>query len=237
MHAIPQIISTQDVLDAAMMFGFFFLQGVLLLLELLFLKFMRWDKETTLSTNNSSENLSSIANETTAHRHDVLKKVNWQWAAESLLVLAVLTTLYCTLESLFTFETVAAIFFLCIGAVISFCYVQYEIILRKNDLTEWNYSRTDQNIALLKKLMYLVGGWIWVWGSVIAILPLFSVPVVHAFDDMYRNSILIGSLVRASQYILVNYAHLAQADPHTIANSASVANLQSALEHIAAAEL
>mmetsp|Transcript_10744 Transcript_10744/g.16310 ORF Transcript_10744/g.16310 Transcript_10744/m.16310 type:complete len:438 (-) Transcript_10744:49-1362(-) len=49
-------------------------------------------------------------------------------------------------------------------------------------------------------------GWLWAVGSVLMMLPMFSIPVLHCIDTLYNRSLVVGSFVRAVHKVLPLYS-------------------------------
>lgn len=62
--------------------------------------------------------------------------------------------------------------------------------------------RAVQYLSFSGSLLSLAS-WTWAVVSMVALLPLFSIPVLHAVEPLYRQSFFVGALVRAVQEILV----------------------------------
>jgi hypothetical protein len=45
-------------------------------------------------------------------------------------------------------------------------------------------------------------GWLWVVASIMTLLPLFSLPVLHAVEALYTQSFFVGAMLRAAQRVL-----------------------------------
>lgn len=170
LHAWPQFASTFSASDATLMFLFFFGQGLLLSVELLVTNLLQ-----RLYPTQREEN----------KKDNAYTKAGFQWLVELNTVTGLLSLFYVILErpaeGWLNFYLSAIILLTIILGILFFLFeVQGPLLFRKP----------------LKTLSSLLG-WVWAVGSVVLMLPLFSIPVYHALGTMYDRSYFIGPLVRA----------------------------------------
>lgn len=291
LHAVPQFISTRDWMDCYMMFGFFFLQGVFLTLELIVLRLLNWKKEdpkpvstvtpvssscdlqamnatssftlNTVSNNcdsNATCSTSSDANRgakpgklsvgslqsqfktvqarhTLAEAHNLAcKSAPYQFPTEICVVSVVISTLYyllivvledsssnnssSSISASSDLTYVPAAIAVTSGVIGLTCYYQVRLSIERSVAAATttasvdNYLENSKHQAMKSKskkqssaaavtttlsfsaYAFTALGWIWSVGSIILVLPLFSIPMLHACEDVYTQSFVVGSVVR-----------------------------------------
>jgi Membrane bound O-acyl transferase family len=182
LHAMPQFLSTYSVSDCLMMASFFLGQGFLLLMELFFQRAAGLDK---------LEDASSP-----------LKQglVKFQFAGEWLTCTTILYICYLVLEKhditthteLSVEEISIALALLTVTATTVMTLINGDISdrVKSSDVRSGTiWSRWPRNL-------YFFLGWLWAVGSVITMLPLFSMPVYHAVESLYTRSLVVGPLIR-----------------------------------------
>jgi len=222
LHAIPQYISTRDLMDSFMMFAFFFLQGVVLMLELVVKRIFTHNSKREYSNlksgstglMNRSESIdadinnivfSTESNHYHHHLHHddkkveavklliVSKSVSGQFTTETIVVLCLLGLVYAIFEAPLHNKTglsTAAV--LVSGTVACFKYTTMRSTILDNT-SEVKRSLPDELL-----------GWLWLLTTVFILLPLFSIPILHAVKDFYSQSFVIGPVVRTLETILIS---------------------------------
>jgi hypothetical protein len=178
LHAWPQYASTQSLSDAAMMFLFFFGQGCLLTVELVVTTLLTPQRTQTQTQKQTQKHSSS-------GRDESYTRANFQWLVEPIVVSGLLSVFYIALEgSLPSLPSSLAVAAICCTVLASVLLFHFEVVGFALFASPWPALR-----ALL--------GWVWAVGSVVAMLPLFSVPVVNALGTLYDRSYFVGPLLRA----------------------------------------
>lgn len=175
LHAIPQFISTYNLGDALKMGSFFLIHGILILAERLIIHII--------------PGLDRYFQENFPKPNDKHTSSHLQWLAEGFTVCFCLSTLYIFLEHngmyVFPFEVnIGVVLSLGMCSIISVLFV-YQQAEEKN-----NVFFSVRGLAILL-------GYVWTVSCIILSLPLFSIPVYHAFETLYQHSIIVGPLVRA----------------------------------------
>ena len=170
LHALPQFLSTRDLSDLAMMGGFFIIHGFIVLLEQSMLLVI--GPKFILADNING-----------AKKEMPIVKAKYQWLAESLTVLFVVILFYNVTEK-------AAHSLLCLtltfglGASVFTLHIHSEI-----------ESKGQLFPSALRSLSIWLG-WIFTVSTVIVTMPLFSMPVFHACSTIYKQSYVVGPLIR-----------------------------------------
>lgn len=221
LHAIPQYISTRNSLDCIMMFLFFFLQGICLSLELLVNHYIirkKPNKHLDTSTNNnvligmvtpfpSSVDLTTIhtiskastMNKNNTPMNDIMNKrkseahqisiacktTKYQFSIEMLLISFVINSLYCITEVI-NENTFIILFTIGIIQFVSICYC-----------LNWLYKEIEKCSNGIRKISFIsyICGSIWTVTAVLCLLPLFSIPVLNAIEELYSKSLVIGIII------------------------------------------
>jgi len=258
LHALPQYIATRDLTDCYMMFGFFFLQGVGLMVEILVQRMCGFAKKSkrasvpalkkTLTANTSavvtsatsnSSNRDAVIDASDVSESDisatessntqrvrrttspavVYKTAPYQFITEMLTVGCILSTAYIILEGVYGVEArlsaqklemlVRVAVSCAAGATMMFYFVRQHvyITLSNQSLTGTVDKTSDKPKAArqlsLKKFFFSVVGWAWVVSSIMVLLPLFSLPVLHAVQPLYAKSFVVGSIVRTFEKVVL----------------------------------
>lgn len=219
LHALPQYLSTHNLVDLTMMGGFFLCHGVLVLLERLVLE----------ATGAAHFFDTSIM----AKKGGPQLRAHFQWLVESLTVASILTILY-------TFEMRSSVHkqqrsstsaqtplsVLCVGLALGTvtCVLFWNTIglaqtptgsvsVKTDPPTQSPCDptlnstadsvgtgaqalRSDPVSARVTAALRMVG-WAWTLVAVVCTMPLFSVPVLHTFDSFFSRSVVVGRLVEA----------------------------------------
>eukprot|EP01038_Epipyxis_sp_PR26KG_P008009 gene8009-10853_t len=224
LHAIPQYASTNDMKDSIMIFSFFFLQSFVLFLEMTFFHYqddIHLQKKKILIHRaiNSHDNLVDAGNpvphtpqpattiETTHQQNEkkikFIKNIKYQWLAESSIIFFVLQLLFRFLENNHNnFQNILSLLLFSI-AITSFAYIRWKI---------YNYEIENNIIIKQSKNVWIhflgkyfirsLIGWSWTLFVIITLLPLFSIPVLHAFDQVFAKSFVIGPVIRVMTSLL-----------------------------------
>ena len=250
LHAVPQYIATLSLSDCAMMFGFFFLQGVGLLCELIVQKLCGFavvrtpavkslgsgtGSRTTKSESSKHSTSNAHTTDETKPRHNLkhqealdysicCKTAPYQFPAELLTLAFILSSIYVTLESLNGDPAVmsAAQKRLWTGVAVT-CGAGASVLYYH--IRRYIY-REAAKAAAARALLAVVAigvqqpsfknadltfsqfvgsfiGWLWVLFCIILLLPLFSIPVLHAVETLYAKSFIVGSFVRTVQKVVL----------------------------------
>ena len=170
LHAWPQFMSTYSLPDSLMMFSFFFGQGFLLTVELLVTY--------AFTPLQDSAHMVKGGSEYTA--------ANYQWLVELTIVVLILSGCYLASESTLPFE-INLIIYACLLMSAFTCVLLFHLEVEGKSLL---YSPA--------RMLRIIIGWLWAVGSVIGMLPLFSIPVYNALGAMYDRSYFVGPLIRAA---------------------------------------
>ena len=169
LHAWPQYASTFSASDAALTFLFFFGQGLLLSIELLATHLWR----RVFPTDSEEKN-----------KADAYTRAGFQWLVELNTVCGLLAFFYVTLERPASgWSNLCLSGVILISVVLGILFFLFEV----------------QGPSLFRhpgRTLFSLLGWMWAVGSVVLMLPLFSIPVYHALGTMYDRSYFIGPLVR-----------------------------------------
>ena len=146
------------------------------------------------------------------------KSAPFQLSTELLLVTCILSAAYWGLEfrpgmSLTSIEytqlgnTVAAVAVTSgLGATICYYNVRRYIHLHSTSpprhctvSSTSTLSHQDNTVYLYSLFLWSLIGWIWTVLSIILLLPLFSLPILRAFEDFNSASVFVGPLIRSFQ--------------------------------------
>ena len=162
---------------------------------------------TSTTTVNSGDHLDKVSARQKAaleYAH-CCKSAPFQLSTELLLVTCILSAAYWGLEfhsgmSLSSIEhtqlgnTVAAVAVTSgLGATLCYYNVRRHVHLTIKDAT----NTEKPGPYLLQSFLGSFVGWVWVVTSIMTLLPLFSLPVLSATEDLYTQSFVIGPLVRS----------------------------------------
>jgi hypothetical protein len=177
LHSYPQHISTLNWKDTHQMGMFFIGQGGLVLAE----RFMI----DTLGCKQFFEEKIMIK----AASADT--RVNWQWLVELLTVTSIVYSMY-----LYHEKSLGNMLERCV-AICLISSSTFSFILLKFYVTEKQQSNNPDvsvptNRGVFAIVICKLIGWIWTLCMIIALLPLFSMPVLHAVDTLYTKSYLVG---------------------------------------------
>ena len=189
LHAFPQFLSTFSYLDSMMMFCFFFLHGLLVLIEQIF----------------HSSKLRIYYSEESAHQ--VPTKAHFQWTSELFTTSWFLLVVYYYIEAEMTYHEISNL--VTLGTIMLTCvYLLY--VTTPDELPRSESGRIGINIEggfggkrnKTRDAYIILLGWFWTVSCVIGTLPLFSMPVYNSVSTFYSRSFVIGPLVRViSRYV------------------------------------
>ena len=152
---------------------------------------------------------------TTPHPSVVYKTAPYQFVTEMLTVGCIISTAYIILEGVYgaearlsaaNLEILVRVAVSCAaGATLMFYFVRQHIHLTLSaQSTEHTVDKHRPVKPLsLKKFFFSVVGWAWVVTSIMILLPLFSLPVLHAVEPLYSRSFVIGSIVRTFEKVVL----------------------------------
>jgi len=216
LHCIPQYISTRNVSDCTMMFSFFFIHGVLLLIESSFcqlctLGFNYFYEPYTPHLSGRSDKLKLTTCNAIISPHSV-KSLSHQWLPETATFIFLLGSpfiIFTHPPSSSIPTASSAVFIISIGvvALTSFIFTQNELLeLRhgkhQQHLDPQQQEATAQNLYHQQQSNFIalalaVLGWVWTVFSVLVTAPLFVIPAMHAFHELFPHSFLVGPLIKA----------------------------------------
>lgn len=219
LHAIPQYISTRDIADSLMMLAFFLLQGVVLVIELGAKRIFVFDSQKKeystgmMKRSNSIDadiSFTAITTQSNHHyNHDdkkneadklsiASKSVSGQFITETIVVICLLSLVYTIIEAPLHGTTgISIAVFIASGSV---AYLRYKMLRA-------SIHRKTSVVSSIKGEDSLVGellGWLWLLTTVFILLPLFSIPILHAVEKLYSQSFVVGPVVRTLQSILIS---------------------------------
>jgi hypothetical protein len=166
-----------------------------------------------------------------AVQHAVIcKSAPYQFVTEFLLVTCILSVFYYVLElrgadgALHKGEELRKLRGMCVALVVSsftgavtLYYLMRRSIHRatavaqkaresgrddKKDDAVVTSTRSAMSPYTLKEFAGSLVGWLWVVTSIMILLPLFSLPVLHAVEALYTQSFFVGAMVRAVLRVL-----------------------------------
>jgi hypothetical protein len=188
-------MSTRNVNDSVMMFSFFFLQGVLLLVESCFCQLFPYrlidlKKPQTVQSSNKSDELNLSTTLTPASNPHLVKTVSHQWLPETALSIflvgcpfIIFTHTPCRLAP--NIPSTVIIASMGVITLTSFILNQIEVL------------QLQQQHTTFVAILFAVLGWLWTLSSVLLTAPLFVIPAMHAFQDLFPHSVLNGPLLKA----------------------------------------
>jgi len=230
LHCIPQFIAT-DVFDALKMASFFFIHGVLVLMEIGLKEALRGRLVRAISSNGlvsalvsataplSESSLLTNRSPRRSSRLKILQKKhlsaaetpqstasNYQWAVEIGAATLALSFLYFGLEQDAVVGAREALFLivLAISTVLGVAYVHRAFIFSAA-AADVDSADRDYDSKVRTRIAYYsvwtICGWVWQITAVILTLPLFSRPVYNAFSSVYSHSFLVGPIVKSLQSV------------------------------------
>lgn len=128
----------------------------------------------------------------------VSKSASGQFITETIVVICLLSLVYTIIESPLHGNTGISTAILIISGSVAY--------LRYKTLRVSIHGKTSA-VNSIKGEESLVGellGWLWLLSTVFILLPLFSIPILHAVEKLYSQSFVVGPVVRTLETILIS---------------------------------
>ena len=191
LHAFPQYISTFSFTDSMMMFSFFFIHGLLVLIEQIF----------------HSSNLRIYYSEESAHQ--VPANAHYQWASEMITTSWYLLIVYYYVETEMGHKEVSNL--VALGTIMFTCvYLLY--VVTPDEIPRSESGRIGISIGgfggkrkKARDAYMILLGWFWTVTCVIITLPLFSMPVYNSCSSFYSRSFVVGPVLRVMYRWMSNH--------------------------------
>lgn len=180
LHAYPQYLSTYSTTDALMMGSFFVVQGCLILIEHALYRLIGMSKY-------FDEHIMIKAGGPFTGAH-------FQWLVELVTVTAIVSTCYFTIDRNLSVMSSAE---LIVCALLPFLAISGYALLTVHSIVLAD-SHIHNNRVFLQVVISKIVGWILTLALVVALLPLFCIPVLNAVDTLHPKSYVAGPILRTA---------------------------------------
>ena len=189
LHAYPQYLSTYSVTDALMMGSFFVFQGFFILIEHALYRLIGMGKY-------FDEHIMIKAGGPFTGAH-------FQWLVELTTVIAIVSTCYFAIDRnvyIMSYTELIIAVLIPLFAIIGYALLTIHSVVLAD-------SHIDNNRVFMQVVLSKVIGWILTLALVVALLPLFCIPVLHALDTLYPKSYVAGPVLRTAMKAWQKYSH------------------------------
>lgn len=209
-----------------MMAGFFLLQGVVLMIELgvkriFILESQKREcskgkidstglmkRSDSIDADMNNNVITTQSNDHHLHHDDkkseadrlsiASKSASGQFITETIVVICLLSLMYTIIEAPLHGKTGMSTAVLIVSG--STAYLRYKMLRASIHGKTSSISSIKGEESFVGELL----GWLWLLTTIFVLLPLFSIPILHAVEKLYSQSLVVGPVVRTLETILIS---------------------------------